>query len=171
METNSESVEKQMSDNKPEQCWASHLPALFSCLLATSGAVLEVGAGDWSTQLLRTYCHVAGRNFRSIEEDEQWSIKAGSQYVPLSAMTEWLQRAANAKWSVVFLDHNGHRRAADALLFVDSAEYIVIHDYPSPDIFDKLDLSRWKHHIVDKRARPWTLVLTQSEDLKERLWQ
>ena len=160
-----------MPDYKPEQCWASHLPALFSCLLATSGAVLEVGAGDWSTSLLRTFCEVAGRTFVSFEEDPVWARKCGSRHVPLEAMGPELSTCSRAPWSVVFLDHNGHRRAADALLFVDSAEYIVIHDYPSPDIFKSLDEKRWKHQIVDRRARPWTLVLTQSDELAARLWQ
>jgi hypothetical protein len=154
-----------------EQCWASHLPALFSCLLATNGAVLEVGAGEWSTPLLRKFCEVAGRLFGTIEEDEEWARKTGSLYVPLSRMTGHLKQSASQPWSVVFLDHNGHRRAADALLFVDSAEYIVIHDYPAPDIFDALELSRWKHAIVNKAARPHTLILTQSDELAARLWQ
>ena len=160
-----------MSEYKPEQCWASHLPALFSCLLATSGAVLEVGAGDWSTPLLRKFCEVAGREFVSFEEDPVWARKIGSRHVPLEAMGPELSTCARGQWSIVFLDHNGHRRAADALLFVDSAEYVVIHDYPSPDIFKNLDEKRWKHQIVDKRARPWTLVLTQSDELAARLWQ
>ena len=163
-----------MSDYKPEQCWASHLPALFSCLLATSGAVLEVGAGDWSTPLLRKFCAVAGRSFISLEEDEGWANKCGSISVNTPvAMTNTLVSAATRSggWSIVFLDHNGHRRATDALLFVDSAEYVVIHDYPSPDIFKDMDEKRWKHQIVDKRARPWTLVLTQSDELAARLWQ
>lgn len=86
-------------------------------------------------------------------------------------MTRHLFHSAQDKWSVVFLDHNGHVRAEHALLFVDSADYVVIHDYPSPDIFKDLDTARWKHVIVDRRARPWTLVLTQSDELKERLWQ
>lgn len=157
--------------NQAEQCWASHLPALFSCLLATSGDALEVGAGDWSTPLLRKFCEVAGRGFASFEEDPQWAMKCGSAYASDKYLDQRLRDAAASPWSVVFLDHNGHRRAEDALLFVDSAEYIVIHDYPAPEIFDKLQLDRWKHHIVDKRARPWTLVLTQSDELKERLWQ
>ena len=161
-----------MSDYKPEQCWASHLPALFSCLLATSGAVLEVGAGDWSTSLLRTFCEVAGRTFVSFEEDPVWAAKCGSSYTPPDSMARDLKWMADQPGlSVVFLDHNGHRRAADALLFVDSAEFVVIHDYPSPDIFKNLDEKRWKHQIVDKRARPWTLVLTQSDELAARLWQ
>lgn len=161
-----------MSEYKPEQCWASHLPALFSCLLATSGAVLEVGAGDWSTPLLRKFCEVSDRYFKSYEEDPVWAGKTGSIHCEPSDMTRVLADwAADRKWSVVFLDHNGHRRAADALLFVDSAEYVVIHDYPSPDIFKALDEKRWKHQIVDKRARPWTLVLTQSDELAARLWQ
>jgi uncharacterized protein YqjF (DUF2071 family) len=151
--------------------WASHLPALFSCLLATSGPVLEVGSGEWSTPLLRKYCEVAGRFFQSFEEDPAWAMKTVSAYCPLSQMTTTLRNCASEKWSIVFLDHNGHRRAADALLFVDSAEYIVIHDYPAPEIFDSLELDRWKYHIVDKRARPWTLVLTQSNELASRLWQ
>jgi hypothetical protein len=160
-----------MSNYKPEQCWASHLPALFSCLLATSGTVLEVGAGDWSTPLLRKFCDIGGRAFTSIEEDPAWATRTGSRHVPLSKMTDVLRSYAMSRWSVVFLDHNGHVRTEHALLFVDTAEYVVIHDYPSPDIFDKLEASRWKHQIVDKRARPWTLVLTQSDELAARMWQ
>ena len=73
-----------MPDYKPEQCWASHLPSLFSCLLATNGPVLEVGAGDWSTPLLRQYCKTAERKFVSIEEDPVWVVRRvhGSQRSP-----------------------------------------------------------------------------------------
>ena len=160
-----------MPDYKPEQCWASHLPSLFSCLLATNGAVLEVGAGDWSTPLLRQYCKTAERKFVSVEEDRTWATKYGSFCHADAELTEYLQACAREPWSIVFLDHNGHRRAKDALLFVDSAEYVVIHDYPSPDIFKDFPQNRWKHNIVDRRARPWTLVLTQHDHLKERMWQ
>lgn len=159
-------------DYKPEQCWASHLPSLFSCLLATNGAVLEVGAGDWSTPLLRQYCKTAGRKFISIEEDHVWATKHGSFCYADVELTKALELCAKEReWSVVFLDHNGFRRASDALLFVDRAEYIVVHDFPSPDIFKDFPTERWKHQIVDRRARPWTLVLTQHDHLKERMWQ
>ena len=166
-----------MPDYKPEQCWASHLPSLFSCLLATNGPVLEVGAGDWSTPLLRQYCKTAERKFVSIEEDPVWAAKYGSFCHSGDELTAMLKAAAEQSkkipfgWSVVFMDHNGHRRAKDALLFADAAEYIVVHDYPSPDIFKDFPTDRWKHQIVDRRARPWTLVLTQHDHLKERMWQ
>jgi hypothetical protein len=160
-----------MSEHKPEQCWASHLPALFSCLLATSGAVLEVGAGDWSTPLLRKFCETAQREFYSFEEEENWAVKTGTEWHYGTGLTDFLEAKALAPWSLVFLDHNGHRRAKDALLFKDSAEFVVVHDWGSPDIFNPFEpiLAQWKYKIIDSRFGPATLILTNHESHRDRI--
>ena len=161
-----------MSDLAVEQCYASHLPSLFAAIMATNGSVLEVGAGLWSTPLLRTFCATASRFFCSLESDIAWAEKCGSTHVADADLANILRASACEQWSVVFLDHNGFRRGPDAQLFAASAEYIVVHDWGSEDIMKPFEpfLCLWKHRLVDKRFGPPTLTLTNSDELAERVW-
>jgi hypothetical protein len=161
-----------MQDVPIEQCWGSHLPSLFAALMATSGAVLEVGAGLWSTPLLRTFCQTARREFVTLEENAEWAERCGSCFVHLDFMGDVLKTIAQGPWSVVFLDHNGHKRAEAAEIFARTAPYIVVHDWGAADIMKPFEpiLHLWKHQFVDKRFSPATLTLTNSDELADRVW-
>ncbi len=78
---------------------------------------------------------------------------------------------AREQWSVVFLDHtSGDRRAGDALLFKDSAEFIIIHDAQADDVMTPLrpmlgrDFPYWK--IYD-RYFPHTMMLSAKRPIPE----
>ena len=144
-----------------EEEWASYLPDLAACLLATKGPVLEVGAGAWSTPMLAAFCRAARRPFVSIDEDHAF-CRDPTRWANYSVE---LPNLALEKWSVVLLDHSpGWRRPADAMLFRDSAEFIVSHDYAGEQEEGYAPLlGHWRHRRVSSTFSPKTLVLSATQ--------
>ena len=146
--------------------WGSHLVPLMACVTATRGAVLEVGVGYWSTPLLHAYCAAAGRTLISIDEDKSWierfkEYHIGRHVVEHANYGEYLCTMAEKQFSVVFLDGSpGHTRADQAMLFRESANLIVIHDYSGAEVADpfKAVLDNWKFRAVAQFS-PSCLVL------------
>lgn len=146
-----------MLDN-PAQ--GSHLRALMECLVTTTGPVLEVGAGEWSTPILRAYCLAEGRHFESLESDAEWAARFGSIHDPNH---ERLRTDAKLNWDVVLIDHApAERRAPDALLFLSTARYVVIHDYQEEGIRQDVDAiaPHWNTRRVYQNGPVWTVVLS-----------
>lgn len=150
--------------------WGSHLVPLMACVTATRGPVLEVGVGHWSTPLLHRYCMAGGRVLVSIDEDAEWvkqfrNLSIGHHTVNSAKYDTALPKLAENQWSVVFLDHSpGHRRAADALMFLNAAVYVVVHDF-AEDVaagFDQHTLSKW-YDVRIAEFSPKTLVLGRTE--------
>lgn len=150
----------------PDTSWGSHLVPLMACVTATRGSVLEVGVGNWSTPLLHCYCAAGGRKLVSADEDRGWAEKFAAfrvcgHEVRGVRYDQFIPEAAKQEWSVVFLDQSpGFRRAADALLFRDTADFILSHDYSGdemPGLFAPI-LERWPYRAVAKFS-PSTLVL------------
>lgn len=141
----------------------------MACVTATRGAILEVGVGHWSTPLLHRYCVAGGRRLVSLDEDEAFArqfydLRVCHHELRSAEYSRDLPPLASEKWSVAFLDHSpGWRRAADALLFLDSAEFIVVHDYANEIVegFAPI-LKRWPHSRVAQFS-PKTLVLGKRE--------
>ena len=146
--------------------WGSHLVPLMACVTATRGAVLEVGVGHWSTPLLHAYCAAAGRTLISIDEDRAWverfkEYHIGRHTVEHANYGDYLRKMAEKQFSVVFLDGSpGHTRADQAMLFRESANLIVIHDYSGAEVADpfKAVLDEWPYRAV-ARFSPSCLIL------------
>jgi hypothetical protein len=141
-----------------DQKWMTHLPALFSALLTTTGPVLEIGAGNGSTPMLRAFCVAAEREFYSLEGNHDWALACDSHFDP---SYESLDRMAKQQWGVVFVDHAPEEyRVRVANLFKDSAEIIVIHDWSSADTNAHGSVGGFHHKQVDERFFPTTISLS-----------
>lgn len=149
--------------------WASWMAPLMACVTATQGAVLEVGIGDFSTPFLHMYCAASGRQLRSVEDNPEWAEKfaefdVSGHDVVSANLDQFLQKASREVWSVVLMDHSpGSRRADDALLFKDSAKFILVHDYSGAEVAERFTpevLANWQSvHVAE--YSPSTLVLSQ----------
>jgi len=105
----------------------THLVPLAAALVATTGPVLELGCGDWSTPFLTRYCKAAGRELLSLENYPKWAAEFG---VPCVDYDVAIPAAARREWSVVLIDHRpSERRIPDAIRFVGKTEYLLLHDY------------------------------------------
>jgi len=146
--------------------WGSHLVPLMACVCATRGAVLEIGAGHWSTPMLHRYCTAGGRRLVTLDNDRKWIEQFADMRVCEHELhgckyDDVLPALAKQQWSVVFLDQSpGGRRAADAMLFRDSADYILSHDYSGAEVYEPFAavLDNWLYGAV-ARFSPSTLVL------------
>jgi hypothetical protein len=120
--------------------WATHLPLLMACVSVTSGPVLEVGAGRCSTPVLHAVCRAQQRRLVTVEGDpwcfDHLQRHYADQGHEFRRGYECLPELAGQAWAVVFSDESpGSRRAETVRLFLDVADFIVIHDIQSPEIF------------------------------------
>ena len=106
--------------------WNNHRPLLWLALQATEiGKVLELGAGDGSTPLLRKYCKQYDRPFFSYDNNLEWATKHEAEFVP-----DWESHPMwQSQYSVAFVDHapGEHRHLAIHHIMARS-DIIVIHD-------------------------------------------
>lgn len=119
-----------------QMAWGSHQPALMECIAKTTGAVLELGIGYFSTPLLHHYCEASGRTLVSVEADAEWyksfrHYESGMHTLILAEYDDIIPKLAQRPWSVVLIDNSpgGARRAKDFTTLWPNSEYVVIHDY------------------------------------------
>jgi hypothetical protein len=148
--------------------WSIHVPALAATVAATTGPVLELGCGLYSTPLLHLLC--ADRLLVSVEQDPGWASRFEDLRVPgrhelvLTRSWEdlaWLERVA---WDVVFVDHApARRRVVDLARLRSAARFLVVHDTEADEQYGwEPLLSSFAHRADDRRARPWTTVVSDS---------
>lgn len=119
--------------------WGSHLPTLIAAVVSSSGPVLELGMGNFSTPALHSLCTSLGTGHRlvSIEKESVWAEKF-SQYLSDAHKIycvdyrHYLENITpDTKWGVVFIDSSpgGSARAELFKLVVNRSAYVVVHDY------------------------------------------
>ena len=152
--------------------WGSHLPVLIKLTSITTGPILELGSGMYSTPYLHWECYRTGRRLVTYEMVREFYDIAKSyenSFHKVVHVKDWDLVDFSGDWSVAFVDHEpGNRRGKDALR-VGHADYVIAHDamkselfkYGYDDAFDK-----FKYQFRYRGARPWTMVLSNKFDLK-----
>ena len=158
----------------PKQCeamaWGSHMPMLLMALGATHGAVLEIGVGHFSTPHLHYLCAGMNRSLVSVEQDKDWHDEFEATYGRTSLHSfrhgeymDVLPELAKLPWSVVFIDHSpGGKARSDVFeLFIDLAEFVVVHDYHLENEDAIKPLLTKTGHIVCNLYQPPTLLASR----------
>jgi hypothetical protein len=115
--------------------YSTHLPVLMEAMSRTTGDVLELGPGVFSTPVLHWLCETRGRNLLTIESDRKWSWFC-RQYLDTEHHKHVLVKSwddaksyIEKEWDVVLVDHSpSGRRIEEVKILKDLAKYIVIHD-------------------------------------------
>ncbi len=156
---------------------STHFPVLMKAVRMTmgEGPVLEVGSGLFSTPLLHWMCFESGRELITCERylhymDFAQKFRTASHavlHVPDMRGVDFLNR----HFSVVFIDHTPKKprtRGDDALLFKDTADYVVLHD-AGADAKEKYGYAQlypyFKYRYDFTGAVPHTTVLSNFKDL------
>lgn len=111
---------------------ASHFPVLLYAVQSTSGDVLELGTGLYSTPLLHYLCVPSGRCLVSVENDINWLMSLRMFECDLHRLIftdDWNVPELEKQWDVVFVDQfpaEQRRKAVER--FASLAKYIVVHD-------------------------------------------
>ena len=162
---------------------ATHLVPLITALTATNGAVIEIGMGIFSTDILRTLCEYRPkRPLTSIETNEEWYKQykehPGAYLVGSLEETLDIVRNANRRWAVALID-GGSKEGVDeayeerkkiAYALRPITEVLVIHDTEDRRMSED---EEWKMFVHSFRFRwimdsviPHTMTLSDIIDVR-----
>lgn len=142
----------------------SHLPLLMGCVAATTGPVLELGSGDYSTTILHAAC--SSRKLVTADNSQEWLDRF--RYLETTQhcfvlVDDWEQFSAlDQDWDVAFVDQSpGHTRRMAIERLRTKARFIVVHDTEATEHygFEPL-LSGFQYRIDHTSAKPFTTVVS-----------
>lgn len=162
--------------NRYDLGYGSHVPILAAAVARTTGPVIELGMGWWSTPLLHMLCR--DRQLLSCETDPLWF--SGFQFMQSSShvmrqVESWKRETDidRIKWDVAFVDsHPGEMRPDLVLRLKEKVRFIVCHDTeadipPSGGNYGWKRLEgAFKYEVIYKEVRPWTTVYSDFEEFK-----
>lgn len=159
----------------PDPKYASHLPILLKIVDQTSGPILELGMGLWSTPILDLMCRGEKRPLVSYDNDPKWfkeNEKWRSDYHEVNFVTDWNEaKIEQTHWSVVLVDHRPAKRRRDEIRrLANNADYIVVHDTePETNQFYRYTwiykLFKFRYNYT--KCRPHTTVLSNFFDVSK----
>jgi hypothetical protein len=124
-----------MADKMLVSCrYGTHLPCLIRAMEKTSGDVLELGMGVFSTPYLHYKCMLDNRKLVSYENFESWMnffVKYGYRNPnhDINFIEKYSDAPIDKEWDLVLIDQTPDwSRAEEAKRLKDKAKYIVIHD-------------------------------------------
>ncbi len=155
--------------------WGTHLPVLIKAINLTSGDVLELGMGLYSTPYLHWACF-PDRKLISYENNKD-CYELNKQYQSTNHIVKYVENWDEAIitdrfWDVVLVDHApSRRRITEIKRLVNLAKYIVIHDtqknYKTCDYRQIWPLFKYKFDY--KKVIPYTTVVSNFVDLSNFL--
>ena len=180
---------RHMSPGGPRDAWnwdyGTHTTPLLTAVLSTTGDVLELGCGDFSTPMLDTVLSkMPGRKLYTAEGDatwlkhfknleSSWHVMRNVPAFQMSAsfkspLPRWMKR----KWGLVFVDQApAKRRRRDIKRLRKSTQVFVVHDTSAfvEHIYNLEEtLSSFKYrYIYPRYLRTTTLV---SDHIDVRKW-
>jgi hypothetical protein len=153
----------------------THQPFLDKYIRETTGDVIEFGAGDGSTGLIRKLLEGTGRKLVTVESSSEWLERmksefpenADHEYIFTSNWYDTIQTFPKDRFDVVFIDQNPWiaRKWTLDHFRNSTAKYILIHDvdyFPVNGVFGRrlgefsFDFSDYfKHYNVYYPEKPW----------------
>lgn len=113
--------------------WGSHMAVLTKMMNRTTGPVLELGMGIYSSPLLHWLCRDQNRKLYSYEDNGAWynvhKRTFANRFHRVHRIRNWDNiDIEGTKWGLVFIDHVASRRAVDAIRAADCAQAVILHD-------------------------------------------
>jgi len=157
--------------------YGTHLAPLIATVRKTSGSILELGMGVFSTPFLHYIAVLDNRRVVSVENFKDWSEFFFSKYShknhEIKVIPSWGDLDVNGNWDVVLVDQTPDLARIEAVKkLADKARYIIIHDstpkYESHYHYSEI-------YPLFKYRKDWTLdrnhatVLSNFVDLED-LW-
>lgn len=109
----------------------SHLPLLMKAVQNTSGPILELGSGIYSTTYLHWVCFPTKRRVVTYENNANWYDFANlaiADFHEVKCVPDWNSLDLSEPWSVAFVDCEPAEKRAELIKQLTHAEYVVAHD-------------------------------------------
>jgi hypothetical protein len=152
--------------------YSTHIPVLIKALRMTEGAVLEMGAGFFSTPIIHWLCVPHRRYVTTLESNTQFlelALNFKDTYHRVKSVKNWEEAKIESDWGMAFIDHDpASRRRHDLARLANCARLIVLHDTsPAQDhsfgYKDIYPLFKYIYHYWD--IFPGTSMLSNYIDL------
>lgn len=111
--------------------WGSHLPVLIEAVRNTTGPVVELGCGLYSTPFLDWACHEAGRGLTSYEKKSDWLnlfLPMASPNHSIVEVEDWDAVRFPRRCAVALVDHSPWKRRHEDALRLKHAGLVIVHD-------------------------------------------
>jgi predicted O-methyltransferase YrrM len=155
-----------MEDYNP---FYTHRKVLTHAVKNSKGAVLEIGCGHGSTQILHDLCK--GRRLVTLETDKEWLAEfdhlATDEHEIYSAESyeAFDKLIRSERWDVVFIDHAPGERRNDEIMKVLNAMFVVVHDTHDPAYEYEKTFPNFAYQYQYTKEIPYTSVLSNINDL------
>lgn len=150
----------------------THLPVLIRMVGITSGPILELGAGFFSTPFLHWACRRSGRRLVTMERNQEMVDyfrrynKGGHSIVHTP---RWEDADLSGPWSLALVDHDQGVHRGEALRqLLDQADFVIAHDtqrkhFKKYNYTDTLGL--YRHSFQYRGAYPYTTILSNKYEV------
>lgn len=119
--------------------YGTHLGPLIACMNKSTGDVLELGLGWFSTPYLHYQCLLSKRHLTSVDGEQGWIHRFADsdfahhlyrgEYHDFLHAEDWDKLPIDKPWDVVLVDQTPDtERIKSIRRLADLAKYIVIHD-------------------------------------------
>lgn len=175
--------------------YGTHQRLLVRAALRTTGPILELGCGWYSTPLLHEIAACQDRFLVTHDNDPEWmrrfwhTFSDENHVVEMLDRSQWSRRLENVstRWGLVLVDHGptpetprNHRgllnaldRGQAVLDLMDRTDVFVLHD-TEPGVRWEYDWDRvlplFKYSFTDKTLPVHTTVLSNVIDVGGREW-
>ena len=109
----------------------SHIPVLAKLLSLTTGPVLELGSGFYSTTFLHWMCFPTRRKLVTYENNTEWmgfAKQFKADFHDVIFVEDWDKIDITCPWSIAFIDHAPNARRGMEVRRLRHADYLVLHD-------------------------------------------
>lgn len=127
--------------------YSTHQEALVFAALSTSGSILELGCGNYSTPILNQICNLQKRDFKIISSNKNWLDKY-DYVLNKELISKWESYVFKEKYGMVFLDNE--QLTINRLELIPKifkiTNTIVVHD---ADVMSKW--KNWQLYTINKK--------------------
>jgi hypothetical protein len=135
----------------------------------TTGPILELGSGSYSTPYLHWTCAPSKRPLVTYETNPEWwefTKQFQSEFHNTMLVSDWSSVHFDHPWAIAFVDHDGVRSETVRRLL--HAEYVVCHDTENKGqrrwgITGVARWFRWQWKYAE--YRPNTTIFSNTHDL------
>jgi hypothetical protein len=154
----------------------SHLPVLIKIVQMTTGPILELGCGIYSTTFLHWICFPTKRRLVTYENNKNYfdflkSYEDSSFHeVNTIPVNGWDSIDISEPWSIAFIDHSPDKRRGMEAKRLRHADYVVAHDTNNTHLkkqgYDKA-LGYFKYKWKFAEVYPNTSLWSNKHDISD----
>ena len=154
---------------------ATHQRSLLVALNNTTGPVLELGSGWYSTPILHEICKQQSRMLYTIDNNQEWLSQFSDMESPLHKLecVGWWGDLVfrEPRYGLVFVDHApACRREDEFRRLLKMADVFVAHDWEEKPAYGYSRVEKlFKYMAVDSKHSAQTAILSAKVDVPQWL--